>query len=216
LIYPSGHFMDPEYIMFCPRCGSDNPRIAKYCNNCGFALHEIQSLLQKREDPEETPETQITGPVTTSVEPVVPVKKEDPKKQYIRTTSMLPEGPEEAFRKDPVPIRPDPEPEKITNPVSVQASPSLHSGAVQQPTPATVPARIRNPSLAAALSLLPGLGQVYNGMLVRAIILFIATLLGLFIFIIPGVCIWIYSIYDAFRTAEKINCGETAFGPQKK
>jgi TM2 domain-containing membrane protein YozV len=203
--------MDPENIMFCPRCGRDNPPNARYCNDCGFALHVIHPLLQKREDLKETPATETTAAVTTSMEPAVPVKKEDPKKQYVRTTSMLPEGPEDASRQNPVP-----EPEKITNPVSEPASPSLSPGAVSQPTPASMPARIRNPSLAAALSLLPGLGQVYNGMLVRGIILFIATLLGLLIFIIPGACIWIYSIYDAFRTAEKINRGEIAFGPQKK
>jgi TM2 domain-containing membrane protein YozV len=72
------------------------------------------------------------------------------------------------------------------------------------------PTRIRNPSAAVALSLIPGLGQVYNGMLVRGVILFAATLLGLFIFIVPGVCIWIYSIYDAYQAAEKINRGEIA------
>jgi TM2 domain-containing membrane protein YozV len=208
--------MDPENIMFCPRCGRDNLPNARYCNDCGFALHEIHPLLQKREDLKETPETQITGAVTTSMEPAVPLKKEDPKKPYVRTTTMLPEDPEEASPQNVFPISPSPEPEKITNPVSVQTSSSLHSAAVQQPAPAAMPARIRNPSLAAALSLLPGFGQVYNGMLVRGIILFIATLLGLLIFIIPGVCIWIYCIYDAFRTAEKINRGEIAFGPQKK
>jgi TM2 domain-containing membrane protein YozV len=202
--------------MFCPRCGRDNLPNARYCNDCGFALHEIQSLLKKRENPEEPSEPAGTGAVAPAGEPAVPVKKEDPRKPYVRTTSMLPEGPADVTRTNTVPDRPVPLPEKVTDPVAVQPSPPPFSGAVSQSPPAALPEQIRNPSLAAALSLLPGLGQVYNGMLLRGIILFVATILGLLLYIIPGACVWVFSIYDAFRTAEKINRGEVAFGPQKK
>jgi len=201
--------------MFCPRCGRDNLPNARYCNDCGFALYEIQSLLKPQKDPEEPSEPASTGAIAPAGEPAVPKKKEDPKKPYVRTTSMLPKDPEDVTRTNRVPDRPV-GPEKVTDPVAVQPSPAPVSGAVSQYPPAAVPERIRNPSLAAALSLLPGLGQVYNGMLLKGIILFVATILGLLIYIIPGACVWVFSIYDAFRTAEKINRGEMAFGPQKK
>ena len=197
--------------MFCPRCGRDNPLTAKFCNECGLALQEIHTILQKREGSAETPDTEINGVAVTSKEPAVPVIKEDWKKQYIRTTTVLPDSVGELPRQIPVSPPVVSQPEKLLEPVSEQPSVSLPPRAVPEYSHMATPTRIRNPSAAVALSLIPGLGQVYNGMLVRGIILFVATLLGLFIFIIPGVCIWIYSIYDAFRTAEKINRGEIAF-----
>ena len=206
--------MDPENIMFCPRCGSDNPQKAKYCNECGFDLHEIRSILLKQEEPDKLPGSENASAPTSPARPAVPAKKEDPKKPYVRTTSLLPDGSDETPRQYPVPVQSFPEPEK-TAPVFAQSSLSVLPPPVPESPLVTMPERIRNPSLAVALSLIPGLGQVYNGMLVRGIILFIATLIGLLIFIIPGVCIWIYSIYDAFRTAQKINRGKVAFGLQK-
>ncbi len=61
----------------------------------------------------------------------------------------------------------------------------------------------------------PGLGQIYNGNTNNGIILIIAAFVswiltavcvGFFIFI----AIWIYSMYDAYTTAEKINRGEVS------
>jgi TM2 domain-containing membrane protein YozV len=196
--------------MYCPRCGRDNPLTAKYCNECGLALQEIHTILQKSEDSAETPDTEINGPAVTSMEPAVPVIKEDWKKQYIRSTSALPDSVGALPPQIPVSPPAVSQPEKFLEPVSEQPSVSLPARAVPESSHVATPTRIRNPSAAVALSLIPGLGQVYNGMLVRGVILFAATLLGLFIFIVPGVCIWIYSIYDAYQAAEKINRGEIA------
>jgi TM2 domain-containing membrane protein YozV len=75
----------------------------------------------------------------------------------------------------------------------------------------------RNPPLAACLSIIPGLGQVYNGQKGKG-----AAILVIFIFVgfclaysvIPIVVmflIWIYSIADAFLTAKKINKAEVNY-----
>jgi TM2 domain-containing membrane protein YozV len=62
---------------------------------------------------------------------------------------------------------------------------------------------------------IPGLGQVYNGETEKGVIIFLATLIGAFIFIIPGVIVWIYGMYDAYTIAKKMNNKEIPFKPTK-
>ena len=62
-------------------------------------------------------------------------------------------------------------------------------------------------------SVLPGLGQVYNGETAKGYILFLLTVAGLVIFLIPGVIVWLYSLYDAYAVAGKMNSGATEFRP---
>lgn len=72
----------------------------------------------------------------------------------------------------------------------------------------------KNPAVAAILSfLINGLGQVYNGQIGRGIAFFIiGIILFLTIFVLIGVILyplfWIYNVYDAYETANKINRGE--------
>ncbi len=89
------------------------------------------------------------------------------------------------------------------------------------------PAQIKNPGIAAVLSFfITGVGQIYNGQLGNGLgvllleyglfiiglmtILFLHPALSgigiLLIFI--AVIIWIWAIYDAYTTAQKINRGE--------
>ena len=53
-----------------------------------------------------------------------------------------------------------------------------------------------------------GLGQVYNGDFKRGVLFLIGTYVGLLFFIIPGVIVWGYQIYDAYSTAKKMSAGE--------
>jgi archaellin len=69
----------------------------------------------------------------------------------------------------------------------------------------------KSPGIAALLSIFPGLGHVYNGDLKRGTIFLIGTFVGFLFFIIPGVIIWIYQIYDAYSTSKKMNAGEIPF-----
>lgn len=69
----------------------------------------------------------------------------------------------------------------------------------------------KNPGLAAVLSFLVcGLGQIYNGQIGKGIGLLVAAIIsGMLCLVIIGFIllpiIYIYSIYDAYKTAEAIN-----------
>jgi TM2 domain-containing membrane protein YozV len=68
--------------------------------------------------------------------------------------------------------------------------------------------REKDPGLAALASLIiPGAGQVYNGQIAKGIIggvvtlVFAITMVGL----VVAVPLWLYLIYDAYRTAQSLN-----------
>lgn len=69
----------------------------------------------------------------------------------------------------------------------------------------------KNPGLAAVLSFfVVGLGQIYNGQVGKGIALFIAAgVSGLLCTIIIGFIllpvVWIYGVYDAYKTADRLN-----------
>ncbi|MFA7198350.1 MAG: hypothetical protein WC093_03585 [Methanoculleus sp.] len=68
--------------------------------------------------------------------------------------------------------------------------------------------RKKYPAVAAGLSLLfNGLGQAYNGQFVRGVAVLLGSLLGLFFLIVPGVAVWLWGGYDAYRTAKGMNEG---------
>ncbi len=72
----------------------------------------------------------------------------------------------------------------------------------------------KNPAIAAVASLLfSGLGQVYNGSFGKGLLIFFGTLIGSMIFLIPGLFVLIYGIYDAYTTAKKMNEGQVPFVP---
>ncbi len=71
-------------------------------------------------------------------------------------------------------------------------------------------------NVAAALILsffFTGSGQVYNGQMGKGIGVLIGTIIGYMIFVIPGIIVWAYGLYDAFTTAQKMNKGEIPFVP---
>jgi TM2 domain-containing membrane protein YozV len=78
-------------------------------------------------------------------------------------------------------------------------------------SPAAWDRKRKSPGLAALLSLLPGLGQFYNGQSVKGIV-FLAVFFGLVqltehddfvaLFVVG---FYLYAVYDAYRTARQIN-----------
>lgn len=60
---------------------------------------------------------------------------------------------------------------------------------------------------------IPGLGQIYNGEDKKGVALLFGTLIGALIFLIPGIIVWIYGMYDAYNTSEKMNSGEIPYRP---
>ncbi len=73
------------------------------------------------------------------------------------------------------------------------------------------PVFYKNPGLAAVLSFFfMGLGQIYNGQLAKGIFFIIiyslsALLMMIVIGLITTPILWIYGMYDAYKSAEKIN-----------
>ena len=74
----------------------------------------------------------------------------------------------------------------------------------------------KSTAIAAICSLvIPGLGQVYDGKTERGFAIFFGTVIGLLIFIIPGLIVWAFGIYDAYSLALKMNNKEIPFLPTK-
>lgn len=71
----------------------------------------------------------------------------------------------------------------------------------------------KNPILAAILSFfIVGLGQIYLGLTKKGIILFVAAIIsGILMYFIIGwilwLIVWVYAIYDAYNSANKMNRG---------
>ena len=100
------------------------------------------------------------------------------------------------------------------------------------PQPAPVKPEIRNPPAAVILSFLfTGWGQWYNGQtweglkffgafVATYILLFVCAvvaprqplaILGVIVMVVALLAVWVYSMYDAYKVAERINAGEVAF-----
>ncbi|MDK2890176.1 MAG: hypothetical protein PWR21_808 [Methanoculleus sp.] len=70
----------------------------------------------------------------------------------------------------------------------------------------------KSPVIAALCSIIfTGLGQVYNGYIGRGCVILIGTFIGSLLFVIPGLIVAIYGIYDAYKTAKRMNAGEIPY-----
>jgi tetratricopeptide (TPR) repeat protein len=71
---------------------------------------------------------------------------------------------------------------------------------------------LKSPLLAAIMSfLIPGLGQMYTGNTLRGILLLIGAFVGFIILLVPGFIVLAYAVYDAYKTAKKINSGQVPY-----
>lgn len=71
---------------------------------------------------------------------------------------------------------------------------------------------LKSPVLAAVMSfLIPGLGQVYTGNTLRGILLLIGAFVGFIMLLVPGLIVLAYAVYDAYKTAKKINSGQVPY-----
>lgn len=72
----------------------------------------------------------------------------------------------------------------------------------------------KNPGVAAAASFLfTGLGQVYNGQIMKGVLFIVIQFINIaLMFAVIGFItfpiVWFYGIYDAYNTAQRINTGE--------
>lgn len=100
-----------------------------------------------------------------------------------------------------------------TGPASIEPKPAQTAQAVPKAT-STAGQGEKSPVLAAIASFLfSGLGQVYNGSFGKGLLIFFGTLIGSMFFLIPGLIVLVYGIYDAYTTAKKMNEGQVPFVP---
>ncbi len=75
----------------------------------------------------------------------------------------------------------------------------------------------KDPTVAAIASFfIPGLGQVYNGegLMVGSLWL-IGMIVGSLFLFIPGIFVWLYGIYNAYKVADNMNSGLLPFKAAK-
>ena len=89
---------------------------------------------------------------------------------------------------------------------AVTAAVSLAPASVA--VPAAAVQKEKNPWISTILSFFfPGLGSIYNGDTLKGVAIYIGAIIGMLLFIVPGVIVWIYGMYDAYTTAKKMNEG---------
>ncbi len=85
-------------------------------------------------------------------------------------------------------------------------------------------ADIKSPGVAAFLSLIPGLGSAYNGLIIKALVHF-AVVVGLWelndlfdsiLFGWAGFAFYVYSIFSAFQDAKRLNAGADLRGEEEE
>lgn len=81
------------------------------------------------------------------------------------------------------------------------------------PAAPAAPQKQKNPFLSAIGSFfIPGLGQVYNGEgILKGLLYLIGVFIGSLILVLPGLAIWIYGIYNAYKVSQKINLGQIPY-----
>jgi TM2 domain-containing membrane protein YozV len=99
----------------------------------------------------------------------------------------------------------------------VQTPQIFKQPAAQQPVYTQQPVAVReekNAGVALILSFFfTGSGQVYNGEMGKGIGVLLGTIIGYMIFVIPGLLVFLYGLYDAYTTAQKMNKGEIPYKP---
>ena len=107
------------------------------------------------------------------------------------------------------PEEPEPQPEQVP---PEMAAPPAEEAADRGPSAENVMSceeqGYKSPVKAAVLSMIPGLGQIYNGDMARALLFLVAAVVGLMYYVIPGLMIIAYAMYDAYRTSYRMNRNE--------
>ena len=76
----------------------------------------------------------------------------------------------------------------------------------------SLPPPQKNVKAAALLSLVfPGFGQVYNGQYKKGVLFLLGVVFGAVVYVIPGLIIHVIGIWDAWKTATRMNTGEIEF-----
>ena len=176
------------YEKQCTSCGSLTPADSVFCITCGARIVQQDQSAPVYADPSQPSGYQVEQ----SRNDVFP---------YNRQSSSVYESPS-------TPMHP-PEPQ-----VNYSYEPSMHYN--YQPQPQQSPTAVyiadrKNPGAAAVLSFFwTGLGQIYNGQILKGIALMVIQVINFFlIFVLIGFVtfplVWALGIWDAYTTADSYN-----------
>ena len=170
-------------MTFCRQCGANVPAESKFCNNCGQPLYAATAAIQQTDYVDLRPQQ-------TAQQEYQPLEYQPLEYQ-----------------------QQDYQPQEYQQPQrSTARPPTIVVSQTQQQVsrPAFVPDR-KNPGVAAVLSFFwAGLGQIYNGQLMKGIgfiVLYAFSVLLCFVligFIILPI-VWFIGIWDAYSTAKSYN-----------
>lgn len=168
----------------CPKCGSENSDNSKFCKACGENLNQIKPIPENKN----VKNTKFCSNCGSEIENTDICPKCGAKQNNISKTKFC---------------------SNCGKSIDINAEICPHCGVRVMGTAHNE----KNPTLSLVLSfLITGLGQIYNGQVGKGFGLLIGVIICAFLFflmvplfIIP--VLWIYSMYDAYTTAKKINEG---------
>ena len=83
---------------------------------------------------------------------------------------------------------------------------SISNASAQDFAPTRVSAPTKNVAVALILSvIIPGLGQIYCGKVLKGILFLVISVFFLVGFSLIGLVIWIFNIYDTYKTVQTYN-----------
>ena len=186
-------------LVICPDCGKEQDNANRFCKNCGADLSDVEAIPENEE---------IINDADESVEV----------SQEIIADPIEEKAEDSALNKCPncgTELKYDGKfcPNCGANLESISSAPQTKAEAMVTRNQ-TVATTKKNPFVAAILSIIfPGIGQFYIGQNKKggyfiAIAAVSIVLMVLFIGFIFYVLFWLWSIFDAYASAEKLNKGE--------
>ena len=210
--------------IICPDCGKEQENLNKFCRNCGADLSKVEQISDIQAD---SNDSIIDGEFSQkSID--VPIQKENGnnsnelvilESEEIKEDNEISNDVAESSTEASGPIKFCPNcGEKISK--TVKFCPNcgfdlnnISNNANNKRAVQDLPTR-KEPIVSVILSFVfPGLGQFYNGQSNKGIyfIIFAIVSIVLSIIIIGGLLyllVWLWSIIDAYNSAEKFNKGE--------
>lgn len=174
--------------IICPNCSAELPASFHFCKECGtkledhFPAHQKDVVICQECSAEVPAGTRFCTDCGAKIQSVLNVPRESSYQTiYCQECSTeVPAG------------------NRFCTNCGTRVQPPM-SGGYQE----------KNPFVAGGLSFIfAGVGQIYNGQITKGIILVVVSLICIILAGILYLFIWIFGMYDAYTTAQKINDGE--------
>lgn len=200
-------------VVICPDCGKEQDNANRFCKNCGADLTDVEAIPEKEEISSDSTEESML----ISEEKIDDSSEENAVSEEIVNDSIEEKAEDSALNKCPncgTEL-------KYGGKFCPNCGANLESTNVSQTkventanANQTVVTTKKNPIVAAILSLIfPGIGQLYIGqnnkgglfiVLAAVSIVLMLLLIGFILYVL----FWLWAIFDAYSSAQKLNNGE--------